>query len=171
MPPRNEPRTAYEQIADLYEKWRTTQAQVDALNPAAGPGARGPAGDPGSPGVPGRNGNNGNNGTDGTDGTDGAPGPPGPAATVEILDEGVLLGTFETIDFVGAGVAASLVGTDATVTIPGGGGGSSSWTPRFVPDGTDFTVPDDTQVLFRDPVVLGTGSRVVLGDNSRLVGV
>lgn len=53
------------------------------------------------------------------------PDPVGGGVAVTIEDEGTPLGTFTTIDFVGAGVTASLVGAAATVTIPGGGGAAS----------------------------------------------
>lgn len=38
---------------------------------------------------------------------------------VQAEDEGTLLGTAQTLDFVGAGVTASILGTEVTVTIPG----------------------------------------------------
>lgn len=40
--------------------------------------------------------------------------------TILIDDEGVRLGSFNEIDFVGGGVTATLVGLKATITIPGG---------------------------------------------------
>ncbi len=49
--------------------------------------------------------------------------------TIQFQDEGVDLGSsgaVKTVDFVGAGVDATLVGDKVTVTIPGGGGGSGS---------------------------------------------
>lgn len=45
--------------------------------------------------------------------------------TPQILDEGSPLGFAKKIDFVGAGVSVGYVSDTATVTIPGGGGGSS----------------------------------------------
>jgi hypothetical protein len=57
-------------------------------------------------------------GADGADGADGAPGADG--LSVESLDEGVsLTATTASLDFVGAGVTATAVGNDVTVTIPG----------------------------------------------------
>lgn len=42
---------------------------------------------------------------------------------IEALDEGVSAGLVDQLDFVGAGVTATVSGRKATVTIPGGGGG------------------------------------------------
>lgn len=42
--------------------------------------------------------------------------------TVVLLDDGSLLGSVTQFDLVGAGVTATLVGTRATITIPGGAG-------------------------------------------------
>lgn len=58
----------------------------------------------------------------------GPPGPPGPqgnpgvGSTIGVKDESTLLGTgFSTLKFAGAGVTATASGSEATVTIPGGG--------------------------------------------------
>lgn len=102
MAPRNEPKTVSAQIADLYEQLRRVHTMVTAATGAP------PAGEQGPPGL---------DGTDGRPGTDGTDGPPGPAATVEAFEEGVSLGTFDTIDFVGAAITASVVGTDLIVTV------------------------------------------------------
>lgn len=57
------------------------------------------------------------------------PPPSSGGAAVIVEDEGVVLTpTVASIDFVGAGVTASAVGNDVTVTIPGGGGGGGSFT-------------------------------------------
>ena len=54
-----------------------------------------------------------------------APGSATGSTMVFVSDEGILLGSFDRIDFAGAGVAASLSGTSLTVTVPGGGSGGS----------------------------------------------
>lgn len=57
------------------------------------------------------------------------PPPSSGGAAVSVEDEGIVLTpTVASIDFVGAGVTASAVGNDVTVTIPGGGGGGGSFT-------------------------------------------
>lgn len=43
-----------------------------------------------------------------------------PANNIEVLDEAITQGRVRTINFVGAGVVAAVVGTIATVTISGG---------------------------------------------------
>lgn len=103
---RREATTVPEQIADLYEKLRNLAPAVAIATTTSGggdcdcpPGDTGPAGPTGATGAT------------------GATGPAGPAATVTIEDEGVSLGTFDSVDFVGAAVTATLVGTAATVTI------------------------------------------------------
>lgn len=53
----------------------------------------------------------------------------GGGSSITIKDEGVTLTTaVNSIDFVGAGVTATAIGNDVTVTIPGGGGGSPGGT-------------------------------------------
>lgn len=47
---------------------------------------------------------------------------------LEIRDEGVSQGFARAIDFVGAGVAAAVAGSVATVLIPGGSGGGLTYT-------------------------------------------
>lgn len=54
-----------------------------------------------------------------------------PATTVEIKDEGTSQGYARTVDFVGAGVTASVSGFVATISI---GGGSASSFPEFTKD-------------------------------------
>lgn len=51
-----------------------------------------------------------------------------PANNVEVRDEGTTQGRVRTLDFVGSGVVASVVGSVATVTVSGGGGGSPTFT-------------------------------------------
>jgi SPRY domain len=87
----------------------------------------------------------------------------GVAPTLEIEDEGVPLTTTPTsIDFVGAGVTATVVGTDVTVTIPGGGGGSS-------PEWNDNDAWMASIVLHRDGVTI-TGAYNGAGDGSIRAG-
>jgi hypothetical protein len=45
---------------------------------------------------------------------------------IEFRDEGVMVGSAATVDFVGAGVNATLIGSVLQVSIPGGGGGAGS---------------------------------------------
>lgn len=97
-------RSGQDLLARLDERVRTLERKrstltSDVVNTVAVPG---PAGAPGADGAP---------------GAPGATGPAGPAATIEALDEGVSLGTFDTVDFVGAAVTATMVGTDLTVTV------------------------------------------------------
>lgn len=67
----------------------------------------------------------------------------GGAGTVVLLDEGVSLGDAAELDFVGAGVDASLSGTRAQVNIPGSGAtGTFSWFNLDNPKPTADT-PDD----------------------------
>jgi len=47
----------------------------------------------------------------------------GGSSTLSILDEGNLLGTASFLDFVGAGVTATVTNGTASINIPGGGGG------------------------------------------------
>lgn len=55
------------------------------------------------------------------------PPPSGGGSDLEVLDEGVSLGTFDKMNFVGAGVtAADAGGGQVDVTIPGGGGGTAA---------------------------------------------
>lgn len=82
----------------------------------------------------------------GADGQPGAAGPPGPAGppgtnTVDVEDEGVGLGSFTTLDFVGAGVTASDAGGGtALITIPGGGGSGVDVEDEGVPQGAAVTL-------------------------------
>jgi len=57
----------------------------------------------------------------------------GGASTIIVEDEGAPVGVpADTLDFVGAGVTASGAGTTKTITIPGGGGPSSTDWLEFV---------------------------------------
>lgn len=49
-----------------------------------------------------------------------------PATTIEIKDDGVIEGYVGAIDFAGAGVSVVVTGSEAVVTIAGGGAGSSA---------------------------------------------
>lgn len=100
-------RSGQDLLARLDERVRTLERKratltSDVVNTVAVPGPPGPAGAPGAPGA---------------NGATGATGPAGPAATIEALEEGVSLGTFDTVDFVGAAITATMVGTDLTVTV------------------------------------------------------
>lgn len=78
------------------------------------------------------------------------------ASGVEVLDEGVSLGTFDAINFVGAGVtAAAGPPGQVDVTIPGGGGGSGAVQGSYsCPAG----------VAVRDAVFLSSADNVDLAD-------
>lgn len=67
-------------------------------------------------------------GEQGAPGPRGFVGPTGPAGAggVTIEDEGVVEGVATIVDFVGAGVSVTFAAGEATVTIPGGGGGGSA---------------------------------------------
>jgi hypothetical protein len=57
----------------------------------------------------------------------GPQGPPGVGTSIEVLDEGVSQGLVTDVNIVGAGATATVVGSVATITIPGGGGGGSDY--------------------------------------------
>lgn len=116
--------TVPEQIAELYEKIRALESghsstaviAGDALNRAFTPG---PPGDPGPAGSPGPAGDTGPAGT----------------ASVVVRNEGAALGVFDSINFVGSAVHASLVGDAATVTVTASSGSDSD----------DFSVIEDAR--------------------------
>ena len=58
----------------------------------------------------------------------------GVASLVTIQDEGSSQGSASTLNFVGAGVSASVGGSTATITINGGGGGISFVSPPVTPN-------------------------------------
>ena len=63
----------------------------------------------------------------------------GGGGTVVVQDESIVLGDAATLNFAGAGVTATLVGSTATITIPGGGGGGGSSVLYIpVPPGTNL---------------------------------
>lgn len=79
---------------------------------------------------------------------------------IEILDEGISQGFVNAIDFVGAGVTAVVVGQQATVTIPGGGGA-----PVSVEVTADGSVTNNTAgyvVAAGMSLALGIGTWVVI---------
>lgn len=87
-------------------------------------GATGATGPPGSNGAPG---SAGATGAQGATGIMGPSGPPGMNANVKVFDEGVLVSSsLSGINFVGAGITASLVSgnVQVTVTATGNGGGT-----------------------------------------------
>ena len=86
-------------------------------------GERGERGERGEKGERGERGKRGHRGHDGRDGQDGAAGPTGStgAGTILAADDGVALGSFSSINFLGEGVTASDAGGGVlNVTIPGG---------------------------------------------------
>lgn len=54
----------------------------------------------------------------------------GKGSRVIVLDDGASQGYAQFLDFAGAGVVATVVGTTATITIAGGGGGGGSDPPE-----------------------------------------
>jgi len=92
-------------------------------------GAQGPEGATGSVGPQGAEGATGSTGATGAEGATGSQGPQGdqgPVGTgqfgVTVLDEGVILGTGTHLNYLGAGVVATISGSYVDITIPGGGG-------------------------------------------------
>ncbi len=75
---------------------------------------------------------------------------------VFVEDEGSGLGTGTVLDFVGAGVDASISGNEVTVTIPGGGGGGGA-EAAVVLTGTFYA----EEVLYEVDLASSTGSIVV----------
>lgn len=63
----------------------------------------------------------GEQGAPGPRGFVGPQGPAGQGSEMDIEDEGIAQGVATTLDFVGAGVVATVAGSTATITIPGGG--------------------------------------------------
>lgn len=126
----------------------------------------GPQGDPGPTGPPGAGGATGPRGLpgiSGAPGATGATGPAGPAATVVAYDEGVELGPFDEIDFVGDVIEAILVGTTLTVTVSGA---SVACIPVTVPDDTTVGPDDNCQWQLATPIILGSGSLIMGGVGS-----
>ncbi len=82
---------------------------------------------------------------------------------VEVSDEGVLQGLARLLDFVGAGVTATMVGDIATITIPGGSAGAD---PSYSPG--SFTIATETARLFMNHLKLTTTQRATLVGTARL---
>lgn len=79
-------------------------------------------------------------GPQGEQGEQGDPGAPGAGSSIVVQDEGSTLATAATtVNFVGAGVIASGTGATKTVTIAGGGGGSSLLSYKIYEPGTAET--------------------------------
>ena len=83
-----------------------------------------------------------------------------PGTPLQIQDEGVPAGTVTTLNFTGASVTASVVGSTATITVSGG---SSSWTEvtvnfgaRPIYDAT-FTITDAAITSTSKVIVLPSG--------------
>jgi hypothetical protein len=81
--------------------------------------------------------------------------------SVVLLDEGSILGSVTELDFVGAGVSATITGTRGTVDIPGGGGGTGSSGGASIYSDTyanipaagtegDLFLPTDGYAVYRD---------------------
>ena len=89
---------------------------------------------------------------------------------VGVQDEGVDLGTGETLNFVGAGVDATGTGATKTITIPGGGSGIT-----VEDEGTPLSTLATTLDFVGDGVTAtGTGSTktiTVNGDHGNLTGL
>lgn len=66
---------------------------------------------------------------------------------VTVADEGLAQGIAATLNFVGDGVSASVVGNQATITIPGSTAVDTG-APLIVASGTTFVVPLNKQVLY-----------------------
>lgn len=126
------------------------------------PGPPGPAGPPGPPGadgadstIPGPAGPPGADGAPGSTGPAGSPGSTGPAGAdglpKDIADEGTLLTRRNTLNFTGAGVAATDDGTRINVTIAGssGGGAVSMTVAAFDTETTNGTAnPSNRNVVY-----------------------
>ena len=98
-------------------------------------GATGPAGPTGPTGPAGAAGDDGDDGTDGNDGAAGPAGADGSDGTgaAPVQDEGtVVVATPTGFNFVGSGVVVTAVGTVATVTITGGGGGTPTHSDQYL---------------------------------------
>ena len=95
---------------------------------------------------------------------------------VGVQDEGVDIGTGETLNFVGAGVDATGTGTTKTITIPGGGSGITvedegtplstlATTLDFVGDGVTATGTGSTKTITVDSGVTDHGNLTGLTDD------
>jgi hypothetical protein len=74
----------------------------------------------------------------------------GEAASITIKSQGSSRGSASTLDFVGAGVSASVAGSTATITINGGGGGGSFVSPPATPSsaGNQYDLAVDSKYLY-----------------------
>lgn len=78
---------------------------------------------------------------------------------IEVRDEGAVQGRARVVDFVGAGVAATVSGQTATVTIAGGGAGSD---PLYEPG--SYTLATGTyRVAAKEQSFTGTQELVIEG--------
>jgi len=85
-----------------------------------------------------------------------------------IQDEGVQQGAVNTVNFVGAGVTASVAGGVATATISGGGGGPATITEVEVDVGTLPVY--ETSVSVTDATVSGTSKVLIVQSGAAATG-
>lgn len=88
-----------------------------------------------------------------------------PANNIEARDEGTSQGFVRTLDFVGAGVAASVSGSVATVTINGGAGGDIAMS-LLAPTSDETITAGNSAVLARS-YKIASGKKLTLGSASR----
>jgi len=92
-----------------------------------------------------------------------------PANNVEVQDEGVSQGFVRALNFTGAGVTATVAGSVATVTVPGGGAGSTitEVTPVFAYSSKRqvFTIVD-AAISALSKLIITLGTNLLTGDNA-----
>lgn len=81
---------------------------------------------------------------------------------LEIQDETTRQGDVRKINFTGAGVAATVSGQTATITIAGGGSASD---PSYSPG--SLTIATETARLFMNHIKLTTTERITLAGTGR----
>lgn len=84
-----------------------------------------------------------------------------PANNIEVQDEGTSQGRVRTINWVGAGVAATVSGSVATVTVSGGAGAdiaSSTLAPT-----TDETIAAANSAVLVRSYTIASGKKLTLG--------
>jgi len=88
-----------------------------------------------------------------------------PKSGVGIESEGTFLGNGSILNFTGAGVSTSVVGTTATINVPGGSGGITALTGDVTASGTG-SVSSTVTAAHNKPIADITGS----GDIGKLLG-